>query len=254
MKRFYIDPSNCDGKISVISGSDAKHITRVLRLKKNDIIGIFDGKGHEFEAKIITTGNKEVKVSISRILPAFCDSPVKITVAQAFLKDKKMDKLVKHLTELGINSWIPFSASRCVPDPGYNRLCTRKQKWKKIALEAVKQCNRSTITEICDAVTFDEAVKIGNKHDQKIIFWEKELKPLHTLITRSNNKNFSNFFIMIGPEGGFTGDEIEMAVNSDFITVSIGPRILRAETATITACSLVQYLFGDIGLERKKLI
>jgi len=247
MRYFFINPTNLTGSKAVVKGSDAHHIKNVLRLKQGDKIGLFDGTGLNYETKIVTLLPKSIEVSVIRSFLSTAESSVQITVAQALLKDRKMDSLVRQLTELGITRWIPFIAKRSVPRPDKKRLFTRTERWKKIAQEALKQCKRSCSPEIGTTVSFEEVLNLGKDNDLKIVFWEKESKPVNKELPASNLKPPEKIFILLGPEGGFTLKEVENAKASGFITASLGPRILRAETATIAACTLLQYLFGDMG-------
>lgn len=247
MRYFFIKQSDLAGSKAVVKGSDAHHIKNVLRLKPDDKIGLFDGTGLNYESRIVTLLPKSVEVSVIRSFPSTTESNVQITVAQALLKDRKMDLLVRQLTELGITRWIPFIAKRSVPRPDKNRLFKRTERWNKIAKEALKQCKRCCSPEIGTTVSFEEVLNLGKDNDLKIVFWEEESKPVNKELAVSNLKPQEKIFILLGPEGGFTLKEVENAKASGFITVSLGPRILRAETATIAACTLLQYLFGDMG-------
>ncbi len=247
MRYFFIKQSDLAGSKAIVKGSDAHHIKNVLRLKPGDKIGLFDGTGLNYETKIVTLLPKSVEVSVIRSFPSATESIVDITVAQALLKDRKMDLLVRQLTELGITRWIPFIAKRSVPRPDKKRLFIRTERWKKIAKEAVKQCKRSCPLIIGATVSFEEVLNLGKDSDLKIVFWEEESIPVSNEFLVSNVKPAEKIFILLGPEGGFTLKEVENAKANGFITAALGPRILRAETATVAACTLLQYLFGDMG-------
>ena len=148
MRYFFIDHEKATNPVPVICGTDAKHIKNVLRLKSGDKIGLFDGTGFEYEARILAISPGGVEVSIIKSFSSTSESPVQIIMAQALLKDRKMDNLVRQLTELGITRWIPFFAQRSISRPDEKRLLTREKRWKKIAQEAVKQCKRGRKTEI----------------------------------------------------------------------------------------------------------
>jgi len=246
MRYFLVKQSEIASPTSFITGPDARHIKTVLRLKPGDKIGLFDGKGFEYEARIVALSSGRVEVSIISGFPSTSESPVQIIVAQAFLKERKMDGLVRQLTELGITKWIPFIAKRSVPRPDNKHLALRTKRWRKIAKESIKQCKRGRITEINTTVSFEEVLNLGEVCDLKIAFWENELKPINDTLPKPDQQ-FNNIFAMIGPEGGFTSQEIESARARGFVTAALGPRILRAETATIAACVLLQYLYGDMG-------
>jgi 16S rRNA (uracil1498-N3)-methyltransferase len=247
MRHFFVDASLLTESLVTIKGSEAHHIQNVLRLKPGDCIKLFDGTGFEYEAVIINMIAKKVDVEIRRKSRAALNCAVQIIVAQAFLKEKKMDDLVRRLCELGVAQWIPFFSQRSIARPDRERLAGRTQRWKRIVTEALKQCRRYDTLEIGEALSFEEVLDFSRSCDLKIVFWENESSPLSRDI-RSDRKNpIKNILVMLGPEGGFSEHEIKMAEESGFVTAGLGPRILRAETATLAACTLVQYLFGDMG-------
>jgi 16S rRNA (uracil1498-N3)-methyltransferase len=247
MRLFYIDPSAATKPLVTIEGSEAHHIKNVLRLKPGDHIELFDGTGYEYEAVISSLDAEKVEVEIRRKLQSNVSSGARIMVAQAFLKEKKMDDLVRKLSELGIARWIPFFSQRSIARPDKERLVARTQRWKRIAVEAMKQCRRKNMLEISDALTFDEVLKLSKPCDLKIAFWENEAVPLGRDMATKPGSTLKSIMVMLGPEGGFTEQEIDMARQSGFVTAGLGPRILRAETATLAASTLIQYLYGDIG-------
>lgn len=247
MRYFYIEPSEAAQPAPVITGTDAKHIKNVLRLKPGDKIGLFDGKGFDYEARIVKLSPGSVEISVVGRSPSKTESPVQITVAQAYLKDRKMDVLVRQVTELGIYRWIPFISERSVPRPDAKRLSRRTERWQKIAKEALKQCKRGRLTKIGETVSFDEVLHLGRACDLKIAFWENESGPIKSILPPASENPLNGIFILIGPEGGFTPLEIERTESFGFVSATLGPRILRAETATLAACTLLQHLFGDMG-------
>jgi 16S rRNA (uracil1498-N3)-methyltransferase len=251
MRYFYLDPSAGADAVSghrvIVAGKDAHHIQKVLRLKPRDLIGLFDGHGFEYHAEITSISNEGVEVLILNRGPAVTESPVNIVVAQGFLKETKMDDIVRQLTELGITAWVPFMASRSVARPEPKQLEKRKDRWKNISQQAIKQCRRGRALEIGDTLTYEEVIKAAADFDIRIAFWENEPQTLGEIVHSINADNVEKVFVLLGPEGGLTEKEIDSARNSGFITAGLGPRILRAETATLTACALVQFLFGDMG-------
>lgn len=246
MRYFFIKPLAPSATTAVISGSDAKHVKTVLRLKPGDSVGLFDGSGMEYEARITALTTDRVEADVIRRFPSMAEPPIQIIIAQGLLKDKKMDGLIRYLTELGITKWIPFMAHRSVPKPDKANHLKRKERWETIAKEAAKQCRRGRIPKICELVSFEKVLDMAASCDLKIVFWENEFKSSNFIATVSD-KTIKTIFAMLGPEGGFTTLEIETAKSRGFISASLGPRILKAETATISACALLQYLFGDMG-------
>ena len=246
MRRFFIHPKELSNSTPALADDEAKHIKNVLRLKPGDNIRLFDGSGREYDAEIITLSDSSVEVSILHRIASIDNPSVEITFAQAFLKARKMDLLLRQLTELGISKWIPFIAKRSVPKPNTKHLFTRAERWEKIVIEALKQSNRVRFTEIGETVSFENILGLAPEHDLKIVFWENESKPLNGSLS-SYTGPCRKILAMMGPEGGFTLEEIEDAKAAGFVTATLGPRTLRAETASIAACALLQYLFGDMG-------
>jgi len=250
MRRFFIEESKIAGPTIIITGSDAAHIKKVLRMEPGDRIGLFDGRGFEYEARIENLFSGSVEVSITKRFLSASESPVQITVAQALLKDKKMDILARQLTEIGITKLIPFIAVRSVPRPDKKKLSARRKRWEKIAIEALKQCGRGHVTEIGETITFNDVINVDDECDLKIVFWENESKPVSDVVQQVNDGKCKKILSVLGPERGFTEREIEDARACGFATASLGPRILRSETAAIAACTILQYLFGDMGLKK----
>jgi 16S rRNA (uracil1498-N3)-methyltransferase len=249
MRYFFIDPPSAASPLVSIKGPEAHHIKNVLRMKPGDSLKLFDGTGFEYEAVLISVSAKNVAVEIQRKIEATAQPGIRIIVAQAFLKEKKMDDLVRKLCELGASRWIPFFSQRSIARPDRKRLAGRSQRWMRIATEAAKQCRRIDALQIGDALSFEEILDFSNSCDLKVVFWENESSPLSRDRLSEAANPFKKILIMLGPEGGFSEQEIKLVQESGFISAGLGPRILRAETATIAAVALVQYLFGDMGTE-----
>jgi 16S rRNA (uracil1498-N3)-methyltransferase len=247
MRYFFIDPSAATSSLVTIQQSEAHHIKNVLRLRPGDRIKLFDGTGFEYEAVIRKMSAAKVDVEIINKVRAIMKSGTQIMVAQAFLKEKKMDDLVRKLCELGIARWIPFFSQRSIARPDPSRLAGRIRRWHRIAAEALKQCRRIDLPEIAGALSFEEVLDFSKTCDLNIVFWENEPALLHSGIGSKEKHSVGKILLMLGPEGGFTRKEIEAAERSGFVVAGLGPRILRAETATLAACAIVQHLFGDMG-------
>jgi 16S rRNA (uracil1498-N3)-methyltransferase len=157
-----------------------------------------------------------------------------------------MDRLLRQITELGATDWIPFESSYSIPHWDKERLQKRKRRWEKITTEALKQCRRNQTVKIHHLTRFDKLVQEAENYDLKILFYEKA-STLRDLLGRSANRAVKKILLVLGPEGGFHPQEVELAKASGFQIVSLGPRILKAETAGVVSCALIQFLFGDIG-------
>jgi 16S rRNA (uracil1498-N3)-methyltransferase len=235
------------GSEIVITGQDARHISLVLRLKSGDAIILLTGSGQEYTARIKSISPDGVLVEILSMHCSQTDPVIELTVALGFLKEKKMDELVRQLTELGMHRFQPFFARRSVSRPDEARMIARVDRWEKIARESLKQCRRGSVPEIRPSVAFDEVLSMAAEDDVKIVFWEQETQ---SLIPDAGDAPLIKPFrvtIMLGPEGGLTDGEVIAAQSAGFVACSLGPRILRAETAAVTACALVQYVYGDMG-------
>ena len=246
MRRFLWQDKAGIGQEGMIGGTDARHIHKVLRMKPGDTLVVFDGAGHDYEAIIKTVSSDQVRVTPVKRIHTTMDSPITITFAQAMLKGKKMDVLARQITELGITRWVPFFSERSIPVPFRAKLSARLERWRTIIIESVKQCQRSRLTELDDIISFEEALEMGKSDDVKLIFWEEETRALYEVLSSVPDK-CERIFAIIGPEGGFSETEVEKAVSFGYQSVSLGSRIMKAETAALSACTLMQYLFGDMG-------
>lgn len=244
MRRFFIASEQLKQNAPLLTGSDVHHLRSVLRLRAGDVIIVFDGQGQEYEARIMSIEPDRVALSLLAPLATKAESPLDLTLAQGYLKDKKMDRLVRPLTEIGVTRWMPFLAKRSVSEPSNQRLQARCQRWQKLSLEAVKQCGRSRMMTIEPARSLDGALAHVRDDDMKLVFYEKFLS---VSMAQYPNPQPDRVFILIGPEGGFELPEVAAAEAKGFSVVGMGPRILRAETAALTACALIQHRYGDLG-------
>lgn len=246
MRRFYIPPGQITSNRAVLKGPEARHARTVIRLARGDQVVVFDGQGNEYEARIATLDRGQLTLDIIKPLPACDESALQLAVAQGYLKDKKMDHLVRQLTELGVTRWIPFLAQRSVAQPDAKRSTGRRRRWQKISLEALKQCRRSRPMTIDPVLSLDQVLDLSHTYEQKWLFCENDLHQTHW--TRPTTQSPSGgLLILIGPEGGFDTDEITAARNHGFLSLGLGPRILRAETAALAAAAIAQALYGDMG-------
>ena len=245
MRSFFVEPAEICKSLAIIGGGDARHIRKVLRLKPGARIQVTDGRGRLGEARVHRIERDHVVVEILKRFTSRPAASRALVVAQALLKDRKMDGLIRALTELGMTTWMPFGSTRSVPQPDHRRLQARKERWARIAREAVKQCGRRHLPEIRPVGGLGDVIHAAQGFAHKIMFWEAAealpIKPRGDLAAADSG----SVILVVGPEGGFTDLEAETARRADFQLASLGPRILRAETATLAAVSLVQYLFGD---------
>ena len=245
MPRFYIPHPHVENGLLRIEGDEVRHIRKVLRLKTGDEILVFDGQGKEFQGTIVEEERSSVVVGIQRTLSLEGDSPLEVTLAQSLLKGEKMDYLIQKATELGVKEIVPFFSSRSVPRLEKSRSLKRYHRWEKIAVEASKQCGRGVVPKIEPLQEYPDMLHGASTDHLRLILWEKEGIKLKEMLEASKERK--RIFFVIGPEGGFSRDEIEKAERVGFVAVSLGRRILRAETASLCLLSILQYEWGDIG-------
>lgn len=203
MRYFFAEKTVTPGAKMTLRGSDARHIKKVLRLQPGDGIGLFDGLGVAYTARIQNFVPDGIVVEVQSSAPAMTDSPAEIIIAQAFLKDKKMDGLARQLTELGVAQWTPFFAERSVPSPDRRRLAGRLERWQKISREALKQCKRGRLMVIEPVGTLQDVLLQARSCDVKILFWENQPQSLNRLAADPQGAAPGGFLQFWAPKGDF---------------------------------------------------
>lgn len=248
MRRFFVEHIGDKEKTVIITGSELHHLKDVLRLKKGDKIILFNGKCLEFEGNIESVGRDETRIVIEKQLVASKKNIFEIILAQGVAKGENMDIIIQKSTELGISRIIPFVASRVVPRWSEEQIEKKTKRWQRIALEAAKQCRSNLIPQIEEPISFADVLSrysLDSGKYIKIIPFEGEKK--NTLKDILKAKGVPGCVVLIGPEGGFDEREALEAKRAGFLPVTLGPRILRTETAAISVISIVQYELGDIS-------
>jgi len=217
-------------------------------MKKGETLIIMDGKGQLFESTIERSNYKEVKVKINKSIPPPPSSPIKISLAQALIKPHSMDYLIQKVTELGTSSISLFHSERTVIQLKPGRLTNRMDRWMEIVRSACKQCGIPILPNLNPPLPFEEIIKNASDiKTLKILLWENEDKvDLKRLL--GSMSPLPHIMAIVGPEGGFTSDEINLAREAGFQIISLGNRILRAETAAVSLISIIQYEWGDLNL------
>lgn len=248
MRRFFIDEIISTQETLSITGAEAKHIARVLRMGPGEHIVLLDREGKRFQAVIEKVDRHQVLVSLESAIPSPAMSPVHITLCQALLKSHPMDLVMEKTSELGVDRVLPYLAERTVVKVDRDKGADKARHWLEIAQSAAKQSNRAMPAEISPPCSFSELLSLFRREPAlKILLWEQEgTRNLKDLL-RSGSPA-SRVVAMVGPEGGFTEREVRDAVEAGFVSVSLGNRILRSETAAITLVTLIQYEYGDLSL------
>lgn len=247
MSKFFVSPEDVRGDdIYIYDKEDVNHIIKVLRLSENDIIMVCDGVGQDYRVSIEQISKTGIKTKLLGSEVSASEPPVRVTLFQGVPKGGKMEYIIQKTTELGIYQIVPVTTNRTVVKLDRKKSQDNKlQRWQRVAYEAAKQSNRGRIPEVCEPITFEQAVQQMAKMDMKLIPYEKEQcnQLREVLKSRLDAKNIG---IFIGPEGGFSDEELQLAKASGLSSVSLGPRILRTETAGMATLAIVMYEMGGI--------
>jgi 16S rRNA (uracil1498-N3)-methyltransferase len=246
MVRFFIAQKDLTEREGLITGQELQHMCRVLRLRPGDQVTLFDDAGREHEGVIRSVTESVARIEIVTSYEANSESPLDLTLAVGLTKGEKMDLVVEKATELGVRAVLPVVSTYTVPKLDQEKIARRGRRWQKIALSAAKQCGRVRIPVILPLCDFGELVKRPSNAALKLLFWEKEER--HTLNhVYAMQSAARSMLVVIGPEGGFSVEEANLARRRGFQPVRLGRRVLRAETAAIVALSLIQFLWGDLN-------
>lgn len=227
----------------MLDGDESHHLARVLRLREGATVFAFDGEGREWECTVANVGKRESALTVVRQLSDEVESPLHLTLAQALIKGDKFDWIVQKATELGATRIVPLLTEHSDIRRAEERAEQRLQRWRRISLEALKQCGRRRLVEFAEPigfVEFCESVSAGHN----LIFSERDGLRLRDVAAKLSAVHQLN--IAVASEGGWSDAELNAAENKGFLAVHLGGRILRTETAAIAAVALAQHLFGDL--------
>ncbi|HPT75386.1 MAG TPA: 16S rRNA (uracil(1498)-N(3))-methyltransferase [Defluviitaleaceae bacterium] len=244
LPRFFVSPSQIQGKQIVIQGEDVKHISKVLRLKKGDKILICNRQGIDYEC-IIKDMEKIITAEIISKNASIGEALTKITLFQALTKSDKMDYIIQKAVELGVHRIVPVVTERTIVKiENEKKENSKLQRWNKISESAAKQSQRGIIPEVAAVIPLIEAFNQAEKMDLKLIPYEMEKNNhLKDLLANCTAKSIA---IFIGPEGRFEESEINLAKEHGIIPVTLGRRILRTETAGLVTVSIMMYEMGEM--------
>ena len=242
--RLYLPRPLETGAVCAAAADQARYLKTVLRMREGDSLLIFNGTGWEYKAVIRrrTVEGMELEITGRRALPS---AEIHVTLCQAVPKVEKMDGIIRHATELGAERIVPFLAERSVPRWRPEQLPRKRERWQKIAVEASRQCGRPDIPEIGEIVTFERMLRDVPESGLRLIPWEEETKTgIREILRDPARSGIKEFVLVIGPEGGFSAGEIELARQAGFLSVSLGKRVLRVETASLAVLAVLQYEKG----------
>ena len=253
-------------------GDEHQHyLKHVLRVRIGDAVTLFDGSGSDYHGVIERLDAQELAVRIIN-RATIADKTCRLTLAQALPKGAKMDDIIEKATELGVDRIIPFYSSRSVPKWSVEKAADRVVRWRKIAIEAARRCRRPDIPPIDNVVRYDEMLGMAWRDDIEasapprtesghaakhpspdgvrndaphgIIFWEEGGRSVKSILHSEDGMKAGHWFLVIGPEGGFSRTEIDTAQALGFVAASLGDQVLRVETASLVVLAILQYERG----------
>jgi 16S rRNA (uracil1498-N3)-methyltransferase len=246
MNRFFVEAQNLSRDRFRITGSDVRHINRVLRLRPGDRIVVVTSEGKEWEARVERLDNQQVAGTLVQDISIAREARLKITLIQGLPKAGKMDDIIQKGTEVGMVCFIPLSSERAVVRLDEDKGQQKTERWQKIAEEAAKQARRTVIPLVTLPATLSEVLESRENGCLDIMLWEGE-QSVSLRDIWHEAAPVERIRLLVGPEGGFSPKEAEEAVASGVRTVTLGPRILRTETAGLVAASALFYAAGDLG-------
>jgi 16S rRNA (uracil1498-N3)-methyltransferase len=245
--RIYLPRPLDTGDTCAAAEDQVRYLQSVLRMQEGDPLIVFNGSDWEYDAVIRHTQAGALALEIISKRPVPQDE-IEITLCQAIPKVDKMDGIIRHATELGVRRIIPFLAERSIPRWPAAKGPQKRERWQKIAVEAARQCGRIDVPEIGEIATFAEMLTTAPEGALRLIPWEEEAgRGIREVLRDPRYDGTQRFHLVIGPEGGFTRDELALARRASFLPVSLGRRVLRVETAALTVLAILQYERGAIG-------
>ena len=241
MPRFFVDGPPEDGML-VLRGEDAHHAGRVLRLRPGEAVTLCDGRGTDYDCTVETVEKDAVACRVLDSHPADTEPKQRLTLCMALPKGDKMEFIVQKAVELGASEIVPYLSKNCVSRPG--KTDKKVERWRKIASEAAKQCGRGVLPAVHEVLPVAEAFARAAQSETALFLYENENKTgLRDALAAGLGKTVS---LMVGPEGGFTPAEAEAAKAAGLVSVWLGTRILRCETAPVAALAAVLYAGGNM--------
>jgi len=238
-RRFYTTQNLLPDNLIILNDMIAHHVGKVLRMRKDDPITLFNGNGNDYLAELKEVSKKKVTAFILKKLPVMNESPLFLHLGQVMSKGERMDYAIQKATEMGVNTITPLSSERCDIRINEERLKKRQHHWQQIAISASEQCGRACVPVIEKVAPVTEWVAERKANELGLVLHHRTQQKLSQLPKPDGIR------LLIGPEGGLTFKEISLAEQQLFIPTMLGGRVLRTETAPVAALSVVQWLWGD---------
>jgi len=241
MPHTFVPPGNLSGKHFFLNPEESRHLAIVLRKKPGEQIRLFDGENRSFLARLESVSSQRVEGTILEDLKA-SRPPYRLRLFQGMPKGDKLEWILEKGTELGVAEFVPVLTERSVVRVPSERIPKKMERWRKIILAAAGQCGRSDLPEIRPPLSFSEALALCGPGELTVLPWEGEEATALKAVLSGKRGGTINLFI--GPEGGFSIKEVEEARGRGAVTATLGPLILRTETAGIAAAAAVLYEMG----------
>ena len=240
MPRFFTE--TIDETKGIITGDDAKHIAKVLRMKAGEKLVACDCQGRDYDCVISEVCDKQVELTVEKVYPSETEPSVKVTLYQAMPKSDKMELIIQKAVELGVSAIVPVQTKRCVSRPDAKSMAKKLERYNRIALEAAKQCGRGCIPQVLPMLDYSEALTAMKADERAFLFYENSTSSFR----KELEQKVSSVSIMVGAEGGFEEEEVSKALEQGIASLSLGKRILRCETAPLAALSIIMYETGNM--------
>lgn len=237
---WFFAQENISGEY-LITGEDAKHIEKSLRMKRGEALTLVSPDLTEHKCEVADFSSEGVLVKLLETRSCEQEATVRITLYQSLTKGDKMDMIVQKAVELGVHRIVPVETARCVSRPDAKTLRKKTERWQKIAVGAAQQSCRGIVPQVADALSFQQALIDASQNDLRVIFYEGGGEALSALV----NKDVKSVAIFVGCEGGFDVSEVESAKEAGVTPATLGKRILRAETAPLAGISAIMCLSGN---------
>ncbi len=244
MHRFFVAPTSIHENTVILQGDIAHQIRNVLRMAPGDHICVLDNSGMEYEIELSTIERSEVFGQVIEKRANSSELPIHVTLYQGMPKKDKFEWILQKGTELGISHFVPIITERTIAIPKSDRIDKKLDRWQRIVSEAAEQSGRAVLPDLSEPTAFSELNTLIQNHDLCVILWEETHQETRLKTILSENSGIKNIAIIVGPEGGLTPTEVELAQDYGAKTASLGALILRTETAAIYAAAVIHYVYG----------
>lgn len=217
---------------------------QVQRARGGSLITLTDVQGKDFRGRVLQCSKQRASVLIFEAFSHSTESPLEILLLQALPKKERMEWIIQKATELGVCAIVPFKSLKSISLEEREFKQKKAHRWQEIAIKAVQQSRRARVPQIERYCSFAEALAYCREEGLKILLWEKGGQPLKNILKTFHPRRI---YLMVGPEGGFAEEEVDLAQRNGFLPVKLGERILRTETVAITLVGILQYELGDLG-------